>query len=151
TSRTLGKLERCKPLGLDVAVVPNGTSFAEAVLEATGRQGVDVVLELVGGAYVAEDVRACAMRGRIVVVGLTGGVRSELDLAALLRKRVEIIGTVLRSRPLEEKIEAAQLLERHIVPWLSAGIVKPVIDRVFTLADAAQAHAHVAGDTAFGK
>jgi putative PIG3 family NAD(P)H quinone oxidoreductase len=151
TSRTGDKLERCKPLGLDAGVVPKGAAFAGDVRRATGGAGADVVLDLVGGAYVAEDILAAAQKGRILVVGLTAGATSEINLGALLSKRITITGTVLRARPLEEKIAAAQLLERHLVPWIAARVVRPVIDRVFDLAEAAAAHAYVGGNASFGK
>jgi NADPH2:quinone reductase len=151
TSRTADKLERAKELGLDAGLLTKGATFAAAALDATGKSGVDVVLELVGGAYVAEDLRAMAQNGRIILVGLTAGTQSDLDLGLLLRKRVLIKGTVMRARPLEEKIQAAQLLERNISPWVAKRVVKPVIDRVFPLEEAAAAHAHVAADQSFGK
>ncbi len=151
TSRTADKLERAKELGLDVGLLTRGASFATAVLDATGGAGVDVVLELVGGAYVAEDLRAMAQRGRIILVGLTAGAQGEVDLGTLLRKRITLTGTVLRARPLEEKIQAAQVLERNISPWVAKRIVKPVVDRVFALEEAGAAHAYVAGDQSFGK
>jgi putative PIG3 family NAD(P)H quinone oxidoreductase len=149
TSRSQDKLDRCRALGLHAGIVPARGRFADEVLRETG--GVDVVLDLVGGAYVGEELKACAPRGRIVVVGLTGGIFAEVDLRELLRKRIELIGTVLRSRPLEEKIEAARLLERTISPWLAGGAVRPVIDRIFPLGEAALAHAYVASDASFGK
>lgn len=151
TSRTQEKLDRCRELGLDAGVLASGGKFADEVLKATGGAGVDAVLELVGGAYVNEDLRACAMRARIALVGLTAGATAELDLRELLRKRVELFGTVLRSRPLEEKIAAAQVLERHISPWLARRAVRPIVDRVFPLEDAAAAHIYMASNASFGK
>jgi NADPH:quinone reductase len=151
TSRTQDKLDRCRPLGLHAGVVPEQGRFADEVLKATGGAGVDVVLDLVGGPYVGEELRACAPRARIALVGLTAGARAQLELGELLRRRIELIGTVLRSRPLEEKIEAAQRLEKSLAPWLAGGVVKPVVDRVFPLAEAAAAHEHVAGNASFGK
>jgi NADPH:quinone reductase len=151
TSRTADKLDRCTELGMNVGVVPQKGAFADRVLAATGGKGVDVTIDLVGGDYVAESVAASAKRARIVLVGLTGGASTTLPLAAVLQKRIEIIGTVLRSRPLEEKIEAAQMLERNIAPGLAEGRLKVVVDRVFPFAEAAAAHAYVAGNTSFGK
>jgi NADPH:quinone reductase-like Zn-dependent oxidoreductase len=86
-----------------------------------------------------------------VLVGLTAGIQCELDLGLLLRKRVQITGTMLRARPLEEKIAAAQVLERNLSPWVAKRIVKSVVDRVFPLAEAGAAHAYVAADQSFGK
>ena len=151
TSRTADKLDRCKELGMHVGVVPQKGAFADQVLAATGGQGVDVTVDLVGGDYVAESVAASAKRARIVLVGLTAGTSATLPLGAVLQKRIEIIGTVLRSRPLEEKIEAAQMLERNIAPGLAEGRLKVVVDRVFPFEEAAAAHAYVAGNTSFGK
>ena len=155
TSRTQDKLDRARALGLDVAIVPakgaSGPSFADRVLAETNGRGVDVVLELVGGPYMTENLRACATRGRIVVVGLTAGATSEVELGVLMHKRLEIVGTALRSRPLEEKNEAARMLERTIAAWLARGVVKAIVDRVFPFADAGAAHAHVASDATFGK
>jgi putative PIG3 family NAD(P)H quinone oxidoreductase len=151
SSRTADKLERCKALGLDAGILVERGAFAAELNRVTGGAGADLILDLVGGAYVAEDLDACAPRARILLVGLTAGIRGDLNLALFLRKRVTLIGTVLRARPLEEKIQAAQLLERHLVPWLARGVVKPVIDRVFPFAEAGAAHAHVAADQSFGK
>ena len=110
-----------------------------------------MILELVGGPYLAEDLRCLAPRGRIVLVGLMAGVRADLDLGLLLRKRVRLSGTVLRSRPLEEKIAVTQALARHLVPLLARGALRPVVDRVLPLAQAAEAHAYVASNQGFGK
>jgi putative PIG3 family NAD(P)H quinone oxidoreductase len=151
TSRTADKLDRCRPLGLSAGIVPQGNAFAAEVLHATGGGGVDVVLDLVGGAYVPEDIEACALRARILIVGLTAGAKAELNLGAILRKRITLIGTALRARPLEEKIQAAQLLERHLCPWLNTRAVRPVIDRAYRLDEAPAAHAYVAGNQSFGK
>lgn len=151
TSRTADKLERCKKLGADAGIVARDASFADAVKAATDGRGADVILELAGGAYVGEDIHAAATKGRIVVVGLTAGPRAELNLGALLQKRVTVVGTVLRARPLAEKIQAAELLERHILPLVAAGRLRPVIDRVLPLAEAAAAHEHVASNATFGK
>ena len=151
TSRTREKLERCRPLGLAVGITPDRGRFADEVREATGGAGVDVVLDLVGGPYLPETLACCAPRARVIVVGLTAGRTADIDLGLLLSKRLELIGTVLRARPLEEKIEAATLLSRRLCPWLEAGAVRPVIDRVFPFTEVAEAHRHVAADQTFGK
>ena len=109
------------------------------------------MLDLIGGGTLAETIDACASRARIVVVGLTAGVRGDLDLRALLFKRLTIVGTVLRSRPLEEKIEAARLLEKNLGPWLAARRVRPVVDKTFPLSKAGEAHVYVAENRTFGK
>jgi len=151
TARTAEKLGRARELGLDEAVVVEGGRFADAVLASTGGRGVDVVLELVGGGYVAEDLACLAPRGRIVVVGTMGGGHAEVDLPRLMRKRAELRGTVLRTRPLEEKILAARALERHLAPLFARGVLRPVVDRVLPLAQAADAHRRMQSNATFGK
>jgi putative PIG3 family NAD(P)H quinone oxidoreductase len=151
TARGTDKLDRARTLGAEIAIAVEDGRFAKRVLDATDGRGVDVVLELVGGGYLAEDVACAALRGRIVVVGLLAGARVELDLGALLRKRLSIAGTVLRSRPLEEKIAATQRFARHVVPLLAAGALRPVVDRVLPLDRAGEAHAYLASNQGFGK
>jgi putative PIG3 family NAD(P)H quinone oxidoreductase len=151
TARTADKLERAKPLGLDVGIVADGAKFAAAVLEQTGGRGVDVVVELVGGAYVPQDLACLALQGRVVVVGMMAGNQVDFDLGILMRKRAEVRGTMLRSRPLEEKIFAARALERHLVPLFARGALAPIVDRVLPLAQAAEAHRVMQGNTTFGK
>lgn len=151
TARTPAKIGRVRELGLgEGIVVPDGV-FAQEVLARTSGRGVDVALELVGGAYVAEDLACLADRGRIVVVGMMGGGRVDLDLGMLMRKRAEVRGTMLRSRPLEEKILLARILERQITPLLESGALHPVIDRVLPIASAAEAHRAMQDNESFGK
>jgi NADPH2:quinone reductase len=151
TMRTPQKVGRARELGLRDAIVVEGARFADEVLARTGGAGVDVVLELVGGAYVAEDLACLAPRGRIVVVGTMAGARVDLDLSTLMRKRAELRGTMLRSRPLEEKILAARALQRHLMPLFARGVLRPVVDRVLPLARAADAHRLVQNNDSFGK
>jgi len=148
TVRTPDKLERAKALGMDAGVVAEGGKFADAVKRIAEPA---VVLELVGGAYLDEDLRCVQPRGRIVLVGLMAGARTELDLGLVLRKRVRLTGTVLRSRPLEEKIAAMRVFEAQVVPLLARGKLAPVIDTVMPLADAGAAHARMASNAGFGK
>ncbi|HEX6836378.1 MAG TPA: zinc-binding dehydrogenase, partial [Polyangia bacterium] len=151
TARTAAKLGRAGKLGMDRGFAVEQGKFADDVLRATGGRGVDVVLELVGGAYVAEDFLCTATRGRIVVVGLMAGVRAELNLGVMLQKRLVVRGTVLRGRPLGEKIAATRQFERHVVPLVEAGTLVPVVERVMPLSEAAAAHAAMASNEGFGK
>jgi putative PIG3 family NAD(P)H quinone oxidoreductase len=151
TARTADKLTRARALGLKDGIVVEGGAFAKEVLARTAGRGVDVVLELVGGTYVAEDLACLALCGRIVVVGMMAGTKTELDLALLMHKRAELRGTVLRARPLEEKILAAKALERNLVPLFESGALRPVVDRVLPLAKAADAHRAMQGNETFGK
>ncbi|MFO0550628.1 MAG: NAD(P)H-quinone oxidoreductase [Polyangiaceae bacterium] len=149
TSRTPDKLERARALGLDVGLVAKTASELERALDSAGP--FDVVLDLVGGAYVGATLPAMATKGRLVVVGLTGGAHSDLNLAVLLRKRLAVVGTVLRSRPLEEKIQAADILRRTLSPWLARQMIRPVVETTFPLADVAAAHRLLEDNSTFGK
>jgi NADPH2:quinone reductase len=151
TSRSPEKLARACELGLDRSVVVHDGAFADDVRAQTESRGVDVVLELVGGAYLAEDLACLAPQGRIVVVGLLQGARAEIDLGALMQRRARVYGTMLRTRPLEEKIMATRALERHLVPLFARGKLRPVIDRVLPLAEAPLAHRVVERGENFGK
>lgn len=150
TARTADKLERARALGLDAGVVPDGGRFADAVKRADPA-GAAVVLELVGGAYVDEDLRAIRPTGRVVLVGLLAGARAELDLGLVLRKRARVLGTVLRARPLEEKLAVTRTFEDQVVPLLARGKLAPVIDVVMPLDEAAAAHQRMASNAGFGK
>jgi putative PIG3 family NAD(P)H quinone oxidoreductase len=151
TSRSASKLDSARALGLTHgAVVGDAGEFSPHVLRMVSG-GVDVVLELVGGRYVAEDLRCMAPRGRLVLVGLLAGAQVDLDLGAVLRKRLELRGTVLRARPLEERIATMQTFARHVVPLVASGALRPIVDRTFSLADARGAHAYMAGNEGFGK
>ena len=147
TARTQDKLDRAKQLGMDLGVIVDGASvrFADRV------PPVAVVCELVGGAYVMEDVRCLQPLGRIVLVGLLAGAKGELDLGLVLRKRARIMGTMLRSRPLEEKLAAMRAFEAEVVPLFARGMLKPVIDCVMALEEAGKAHERMASNAGFGK
>jgi NADPH:quinone reductase len=150
TARTADKLERAKALGLDVGIVAETPVFADAVKRADPA-GAAVVLDLVGGKYFDEDLRAVATLGRIALVGLLAGARTEVDLGLILRKRIRVLGTVLRARPLEEKLAVMRTFEALVVPLFERGKLVPVIDTVMPLDQAAEAHTRMAGNTGFGK
>jgi putative PIG3 family NAD(P)H quinone oxidoreductase len=155
TARTVEKLEKARALGMSEGIVPvakdGAPVFADRVKELTGGRGADVALELVGGAYVPESLAALGEKGRLVLVGLMAGTRADVDLALVLRRRLRVFGTVLRARPLEEKIAAAQLLEHNLGPLFASGACVPVVDRVFPLEKAGDAHTYVASNEGFGK
>lgn len=149
TSRTAGKLERCADLGLRDGVLVEDGSFAGKVQDLCG--GADVILDTVGAAYLEENVRALAPRGRLVVVGLLGGVNGTAPLGLLLGKRATIVGTVLRSRPLEEKAAIARRFSAEVMPMFEQGRLQPVIDRVLPMAEVAAAHERMESNQSFGK
>ncbi len=110
-----------------------------------------MVLDVVGAEYWARNVASLALRGRIVVVGSMSGAAGEFDLAPLMRKRLRVHGTVLRARPLEEKATLTQRVVRHLLPLFEAGRLVPVVDRVFPLAEVADAHRYMASNANVGK
>jgi putative PIG3 family NAD(P)H quinone oxidoreductase len=151
TSRSAAKLERARALGLEVAIDSSREDFAEIVHRRTGGEGVDVVLDLVGGPVLAGNIQALARGGRMIVVGLTGGRSAPLDLGAVLSKRLTIVGTVLRARTLEEKIGVTARFAAEVLPLLEGGIVRPVVEHRYPLAEAAAAHRLLESDAVFGK
>lgn len=151
TARSQEKLDRARELGLALGVVAKEGRFADAVRSLNGGRGVDVVLDLVGGGYVAESLSAMAERGRLVLVGLMAGTRADVDLGLVLRRRLSVVGTVLRARPLEEKIAATQLLARNLAPLVESGALRAVVDAVLPLESAREAHERMAKNETFGK
>lgn len=150
TSRTPDKLRRALEIGLDVALDAND-DWISLLEKQTGGAGVGAVLDLVGGAYLGENLRAVASKGRILVVGTVAGAKAELNLGLLLFKRIKLRGTVLRSRPLEEKIALARDFSDHALPLFDAGRLHPVIDRVFPFSEIRRAHETMETNDSFGK
>ncbi len=151
TSRSEGKLERARTLGMGFGVNAAAGDWPAAVLAHTGGKGVHAVLDLVGGSYLAGNLEVLAPRGRLIVVGLTAGARAEIDLGQVVAKRLSIRGTVLRARPLEEKIALARDFSDRVLPSFVSGRLKPVIDSVFRFAEVREAHERMEGNETFGK
>jgi len=156
TARSAAKLEQAAALGLEAGIVPERTAegdprFADALMSATNGAGVDVVLDLVGGRYVAEGVRSMAHRGRLVLIGLLAGRETSLDLSRVLSRRLQITGTVLRARPLDERIVFTRAFVDEVVPLLADGRVRAVIERTFALDDIVAAHALLGSNDTTGK
>ncbi len=152
TSRTKDKLDKCKQLGLDVAITTGDKiDFADEVNQATNGRGVDVILDLVGAAYFQQDLASLNLKGRLLLVGLTSGATAEFDLRVALQKRLNIIGTVLRSRSVEEKAAAVEKFADEVVPLFENGTIKPNLDRVFPLKDVREAYQYLASNKSFGK
>ena len=151
TTASASKLDACRGLGADLAVDYQTDDFVEACADFTGGSGVDVVLDVVGGDYVARNVTACGRGATIVQVGVMGSGRADLPLGAMLPKRLTLVGTVLRSRPLEEKISVTQAFGRQIVPRFSDRTLAPVIDSRYPVDEVAAAHEHMAANLNVGK
>ena len=152
TSRTPEKLKRAeRELGLEVGIDTAREDLAEAVNQATYGSGVHAVLDLVGGKLLEASLRVLALKGRAIVVGTTAGSKAEIDLGLLLRRRLHLFGTVLRSRPLEEKIALAREFSSSVLPLLSSGRIKPVVDSTFDFKDIRKAHERMESNATFGK
>jgi NADPH:quinone reductase-like Zn-dependent oxidoreductase len=145
------KCRRCRDLGADVALNYRAGDFAPAVREATDGRGVDVVLDCIGGKYFAANLECLAVDGRVVIIGLIGGARAEINLAMLLMRRLQVIGSTLRSRPPADKAAIVAAFVERCGAALDAGRLTPVIERVFPLAQAADAHRLVQSSAHFGK
>jgi putative PIG3 family NAD(P)H quinone oxidoreductase len=151
TSRTATKLERAREQGLDAGVLVENTHFASKVREATGGAGVHLVADFMGASYLHDNLASRAYQGRLVIIGLMGGMRAEIDLSQLMTRRLKVWGTVLRSRPLEEKAAATHLFAEHALPWLARGMIKPIIDRVYPVQAIQAAHQQMERNENFGK
>ncbi|MCU6482632.1 NAD(P)H-quinone oxidoreductase [Arthrobacter sp. A2-55] len=138
-------------LGADLAINYRSQDFVELVREHTAGLGANVILDVVGAKYLAQNVQALALYGRLVVIGLQGGTTAELDLGALLAKRAAVIGTTLRARPAEEKATIMDGVRGHVWPLLASGAVKTLVDKTFPLSQAAAAHEYFDSGAHVGK
>jgi putative PIG3 family NAD(P)H quinone oxidoreductase len=151
TAGAAEKLVRCRELGADVVINYREEDFVEAVRAATGGAGADVVLDIIGARYLERNVEVLALNGRLVVIGLQGGVKAELNLGQLLAKRAVVAATSLRARPLDEKAAILTAVRERVWPLVESGTVRPIVDRRVALRDAAEAHRVVEASGHFGK
>jgi putative PIG3 family NAD(P)H quinone oxidoreductase len=155
TSRTPVKIERAKAFGLESGfAVPEPSSLAGLSVfakDVTGGRGFDVVLDLNGGPYLNASLEATAMKGRIILIGGVAGGKADVDLYQILRKRLHVIGTVMRARSLEEKIATTNAFGEEVVPLLAQGTIQPVIDSVFPLEKIQDGHRRLESNETFGK
>lgn len=145
------KCRACLELGADHAINYKTQDFAEEAKKLTGGQGVDVVLDMVAGGYVDREVKCVAEDGRIVIIAVQGGTKSEFNAGLVLRRRITITGSTLRPRPVAFKAAIAQALARNVWPLVEAGKIKPVIHATFPAAEAARAHALMESNQHVGK
>jgi putative PIG3 family NAD(P)H quinone oxidoreductase len=147
TAGSAQKLARCEELGAEVLINYREQDFADVIAAETGGRGVDVILDNMAAKYLERNITCLAPGGRLIVIGMQGGVKAEIDLGVLLRRNGTLHATTLRGRTPDQKAEICAQVERHVWPWIAAGIVKPVIDRVVPITEAADAHrALEAGD-----
>ena len=145
------KCARCLELGANVAVNYREADFAEAVTEATGGAGVDVILDSIGGPYLERNLSSLALGGRLVLIGLMGGAKAEIPLGTLLMKRLQVMGSTLRARPEAEKADLARAFVARFGKALESGALRPIIHEVLPLAEAAEGHRRMKASAHFGK
>ena len=151
---TVGNDDKCKAclaLGADHAINYKTQDFEDEVARITNKRGVDVVLDMVAGAYVTKEVNCLAEDGRLVFIAVQGGVKAEFNAGLVLRKRLTITGSTLRIRPVAFKAAIAQSLQRHIWPLLESGAIKSVLHAAYPASQAAQAHAEMQASQHIGK
>ncbi|MBM3686946.1 MAG: NAD(P)H-quinone oxidoreductase [Actinobacteria bacterium] len=151
TAGSAAKLARCEELGAEVLINYREQDFVEVLAAQTGGRGVDVILDNMAAKYLERNIASLAPGGRLVVIGMQGGVKAEIDLSTLLRRNGTLHATTLRGRTPEQKAEICIQVERHVWPWIAAGIVKPVVDRVMPMTDAAGAHRTLEAGDVTGK
>jgi putative PIG3 family NAD(P)H quinone oxidoreductase len=151
TAGSAEKLDRCRQLGATILINYRTEAFEEVLRDATGGHGADVILDVIGAKYLSRNLAALATSGRLLVIGLQGGRRAELDLGALLSKRAAIIATTLRWRSVAEKATIVAAVREHVWPLLESGDVRPVVDRVLPIVEVAEAHRVVEAGEHVGK
>ncbi len=145
------KLACCRELGADIAVNYRDEDFVAALLDATGGQGADVILDIMGASYLSRNLAALAPGGRLIIIGRQGGSRAEIDLGVLQGKRASVHATTLRSRPVPEKAAVVAAVRGQVWPLIDSGQVTAVIDRELPMSQAAQAHQAMAASEHIGK
>ena len=151
TAGSAEKCAACERLGADTAINSREADFVAVVKEATNGRGVDLILDMVGGDYLARNIEALAIEGRLVQIGLLGGYKAQVNLIAMMQRRVTITGSTLRARSIEEKGAIAAALRQRVWPLLESGAVMPVIHATFPLRSAAEAHRVMDSSAHIGK
>jgi putative PIG3 family NAD(P)H quinone oxidoreductase len=151
TAGSRSRLERCLELGADAGINHRDEDFVARTLELTGGRGADLILDVMGASYLERNLNAVAPDGRIVVIGMQGGLRAEIDLNMLMRRRVTLTGSTLRARSAEQKAAVVARAQREIMPGFEDGGLRPIIDRVLPLTEVAEAHRAMEAGEQFGK
>jgi tumor protein p53-inducible protein 3 len=151
TASTEAKLARCQELGAELAINYKEADFVQSVQEHTSGQGVDIILDIVGAEYLERNLGLLKLKGRLVLISTLGGTRAEINLGALMGRRLRLIGSVLRSRPLDEKAEIKEQFMARFWPFLEDGSIQPTIDSVYPIEQANEAHECMAENRNIGK
>lgn len=145
------KCARCRELGADLAINYREEDFSQAVMNATGEQGVSVILDSIGASYLKPNLASLAVGGRLVLIGLMGGAKAEIPLGLLLTRRLQLIGSTLRTRSDAEKSDLVKAFEDRFGAAVEAGRIRPIVDRILPLAEAEEAHRIMQASEHFGK
>jgi len=151
TAGSAEKCAKCVELGAELAINYNEEDYVEAVKAATNGRGVDLILDMVGGAYIARNIRALAMDGRLAMIAFLGGPKAEINFAQIMAKRITVTGSTLRPRSIQDKAVIAEALREIVWPMIEAGRIAPVMDSTFTLEQAADAHRRIESSGHIGK
>lgn len=151
TAGSAEKLERCRELGATGLINYKKEKFRDRVKELTGGKGVDLILDFIGADYFEDNLASLALYGKLVLIGQLSGAKTQLDLGLVMRQRLRITGTTLRARSLEEKADLVQRLSDFAMPRFADGRLRPVLDRVFPIEEAAEAHRYMETNNNFGK
>ncbi|NOX51844.1 MAG: NAD(P)H-quinone oxidoreductase [Gammaproteobacteria bacterium] len=151
TAGSADKIAQCVALGADAGFDRHQGSFIDTAREWAGKDGVEVILDPVGGQYLQDNLKLLSLNGRLVVIGLMGGAVTEMNLGALMMKRARIIGSTLRARPIPEKAQIMDALLANVWPQIEQGLIKPIVEAQYPIQEVEQAHALMAGNTTVGK
>ena len=151
TAGTLEKIHKCKTLGAIEGINYKTTDFVAEIEHLTDGEGVDVVLDFIGAPYLERNLSVLKTKGRLLQVGLIAGATTEINLGTLMRNRLKIIGSVMRPQSIDEKIAITQRFVDRWLPELKRGVLRPIIDSIFPLAEAEQAHTYMEANRNFGK
>lgn len=151
TAGATEKIDKCKALGATEGINYKTTDFVDDIQRLTDEQGVDVVLDFIGAPYLERNLSILKTKGRLLQVGLIAGATAEINLGAVMRSRLQIIGSVMRPQSIDEKIAITQRFVERWLPELKRGVLQPIIDTVFPLVEAQQAHAYMEANRNFGK
>lgn len=151
TAGTKEKLDACRELGADIGINYRDEDFVQALRNATSGHGADVILDIMGASYLGKNVDALAADGRLVIIGMMGGAKAELNLGKLMTKRGSVLSTTLRARPADQKAQIVAAVRENAWPLVERGTIRPIIDQILPLSDAAEGHRIMTASSHIGK